>query len=111
LPPTVIGGEYNFKINASGGVKPLEFCAMMVPPDGTPPRCDNSPDQRFSMPLGLRLHPDGRITGQVECLNPQLAGTDCGAGYRPLLIQVRDNCPKRPQGIAKKFWIDIKPHP
>ncbi|MEJ2362704.1 MAG: hypothetical protein P8Z75_15055 [Gammaproteobacteria bacterium] len=111
LPPTVIGGEYNFKINASGGVPPLEYCAMMVPPDGTPPRCDRSPGQHFSIPLGLILRADGRITGQLKCVNPQMAGTNCGAGYRPILILVRDHCPMRVQTITKKFWINIKPHP
>ncbi len=111
IPPTVIGGEYNTKITAVGGVPPLVFCPMMTPPDGTPPRCDRSPDQRFSMPLGLTLSPDGRISGQVQCLHPEKAGTDCGAGYRPIRIQVRDHCPGRPQTVTKEFWIDIKQHP
>jgi hypothetical protein len=111
LPPTVIGAEYNTKIAAVGGVPPLVFCPMMTPPDGTPPRCDRSPGQRFSMPLGLTLSPDGRISGHVQCLNPEKAGTNCGAGYRPLRIQVRDSCPGRPQVTSKELWIDIKPSP
>ncbi|MBN2517000.1 MAG: PAN domain-containing protein [Deltaproteobacteria bacterium] len=111
LPSAVIGGEYNYRIKMSVGEPPYEFCPMMYPPDGKPPKCDNSPGQRFSMPLGLTLSRDGLISGQLQCLNPQKAGTNCGAGYRHILIQVRDHCSTRPQVISKKFWINIKQQP
>ncbi|MBN1546482.1 MAG: PAN domain-containing protein [Syntrophaceae bacterium] len=111
LPSTVIGGTYSYQIKMSSGAPPYEFCPMMVPPDGTPPKCDRSADQRFSMPAGLILQPNGVISGQVKCVNPEKAGTDCGAGYRPILIQVRDHCPTRSQVISRQFWIDIKAKP
>ena len=114
LPSAVIGGDYKYQIKMSLGVPPYKFYPMLVPPDGAPPRVDNSRDQRFSMPLGLKLSQDGWISGQVQCLNPEKAGTDCGAGNIPLLIQVLDSCPATQGGgrvISKKFYINIKKQP
>jgi len=115
LPSAVIGGDYNYQIKMSSGVPPYKFYPMYFPPDGTPPRVDTSRDQRFSMPLGLKLSQTGLISGQVQCLNPEKAGTDCGAGNIPLLIQVRDSCPSihgpGQQVISKKFYMNIKKQP
>lgn len=113
LPSTVIGGDYKYQIKMSSGVPPYKFYPMYFPPDGTPPRVDTSRDQRFSMPLGLKLSQGGLISGQVQCLNPEKAGTDCGAGYIPLLIQVRDSCTPKQGGqmISKKFYINIMKQP
>jgi hypothetical protein len=102
LPSVVVGGDYSCQLKMSSGVTPYKFYPMQVPPDGTPPRVDNSRDQRFSMPLGLKLSPDGLISGQVQSDQ---------AGYIPLLIQVRDSCPGDPQVITKKFFINIKQQP
>lgn len=104
LPSAVIGGDYKYQIKMSLGVPPYKFYPMQVPPDGTPPRVDNSRDQRFSMPLGLKLSRGGLISGQVQ------SGQ---AGYIPLLIQVRDSCPSTHGGqmISKKFYINIEKQP
>jgi hypothetical protein len=105
LPSAVIGGDYKYQIKIStGGFPPYEFYPMRVPSDGTPPRVDKSRDQRFSMPLGLKLSLDGLISGQVQSDQ---------AGYIPLLIQVRDSCPHLPYQhvITKKFFINIKQQP
>ena len=110
LPSTVIGGDYSYQLKMSSGVPPYKFYPMRVPTDGTPPRVDYR-DQRFSMPLGLKLSQGGLISGQVQCLNPEKAGTDCGAGYIPILIQVRDSCPSGAQVISKKFYLNIKKQP
>lgn len=104
LPSTVIGGDYNHKINASGGVPPFTFCPVRASPGGDSPRrsggdgCDNS-----AMPAGLRLHPDGLISGQVQ--------PNARVGYQLLRIAVQDSCPNGPQKILKDFYIDIKQQP
>jgi len=104
LPSAVIGGDYKYQIKMLTGFPPHKFYPMQVPPDGTPPRVDTSRDQRFSMPLGLKLSQDGWISGQVQ---------PGQAGYIPLLIQVRDSCPFLPYQhvITKKFMINIKQQP
>jgi hypothetical protein len=102
LPSAVIGGDYKYQIKMSSGVPPYKFYPMQVPPDGSPPRIDTSRDQRFSMPLGLKLTRNGLILGQVK------SGE---AGYIPILIQVRDSCPSSPKAISKKFYINIKQQP
>ncbi len=102
LPSTVIGGDYSYQLKMSSGVPPYKFYPIKVPPDGTPPRVDNSRDQRFSMPLKLKLSRGGLISGQVQ------SGQ---AGYIPILIQVRDSCPSGSQVISKKFYMNIKKQP
>lgn len=107
LPPAVIGGHYNYQINVSGGIKPVEFCPMRKDASGAAPRCDNSPDQNFSMPHGLKLSKTGLISGQVEC-GPGSDLSKCKEMYIPILIQARDNCPDAPRAIQGEFWIHIK---
>jgi hypothetical protein len=105
LPSAVIGGDYKCQIKMSSGVPPYKFYPMQVPSDGRPPRIDTSRDQRFSMPLGLKLTRSGLILGQVK---------SGAAGYRPILIQVRDSCPSCAtcsSVISKKFYINIKQQP
>jgi hypothetical protein len=108
LPPAVIGGQYSYQFQTSGGVMPVTFCALAVDPRGAPPSCDTSPGQRFSLPAGLTLSPGGLLSGQLKCLNPEQEGTNCGAGYRPILIRANDHCPKGSQTATQEFWIDIK---
>lgn len=109
LPPAVIGGNYDYQIQYDFA-GPVRFCPYVIPPNGAPPRCDNSHDQAFSMPLGLRLYPDGRISGQVQCMDPTKAGTTCGAGYFPILIQGWPECWDG-HAIVQKFWIKIEQKP
>lgn len=106
LPSAVIGGTYNTKIIAVGGINPFEFCPMERPPDGTPPKCDRSPDQRFSMPFGLKLSETGQISGQVKC-PPGEDQSRCKEQYVPILIQAKDSCPGSPRFIQGEFWIHI----
>jgi hypothetical protein len=107
IPPAVIGGHYNFQMNTSGGIRPVEFCAMQRDPRGAPPRCDNSPHQNFSMPLGLRLSKTGLISGQVKC-GPGPDLSKCKEAHIPILVQASDNCPNSPRRITGEFWIHIE---
>jgi hypothetical protein len=107
LPGAVIGGHYNFQLNASG-IEPLKYCPMKTDPRGGPPRCDNSYGQSFSMPHGLKLSKTGLISGQVKC-GPDM--TKCQENYVPVLIQVKDSCPNNPQTTIGEFWIQIKKQP
>jgi hypothetical protein len=107
LPPAVIGGHYNYQINVSGGIKPIEFCPMRKDLRGAAPRCDNSPDQNFSMPHGLKLSKTGLISGQVKC-GPGSDLSKCKEMYIPILIKVKDSCPNDPRSITGEFWIHIK---
>jgi hypothetical protein len=111
IPPTVIGGHYSHQIQTSGGDGPVQLCPLARDPSGRQAGCDNSPDQRWSMPPGLTLSKTGMISGQVKCQNPERGGTSCGAGYLPLLIQAWDSCPQGTQTISQEFWIDVKPEP
>ena len=108
--PAVIGGHYSYQIMTSGGINPVEFCPMEQRPDGTPPRCDNSPEQVFSMPFGLKLSKTGQISGQVKC-GPDMDPSKCQAQYIPILIQAKDSCPNSPRRIQGEFWINIRKTP
>jgi hypothetical protein len=110
IPSAVIGGHYEYQISISGGINPITFCPMEQKPDGTPPRCDNSPDQVFSMPFGLKLSKTGLISGQVTC-GPDPDPSKCKEQYTPILIQATDNCTKSPQRIQGEFWIQIRKTP
>jgi hypothetical protein len=106
IPSAVIGGTYSYKIIVSGAMYPVEFCPMERPPDGTPPKCDRSPDQRFSMPFGLKLSKTGQISGQVKC-PPGEDQSGCKEQYIPILIQAKDSCPGSPRFLQGEFWIHI----
>lgn len=107
LPSAVIGGHYEFPLNASG-IEPLEYCPMQTDLRGGPPRCDSSYDQSFSMPPGLKLSKTGLISGQVKC-GPDMS--KCQNKYVPILIQVKDSCPNNPQRVIGEFWIQIRKQP
>jgi hypothetical protein len=107
LPPAIIGGHYSYQINVSGGIKPVEFCPMKKDPKGAAPKCDNSPDQRFSMPPGLKLSKTGLISGQVKC-GPGSDLSKCKEMYVPILIKAKNSRPSYPQSITGEFWIHIK---
>jgi hypothetical protein len=100
LPSAVIGGDYSYKIKASGGVPPFTFYPVIVPADGTHPIYDTSTDQRKSMPSGLHLSKDGLISGQLQSNAP--------VGYIFIMIRLSDSCPSGAQVISKKFYINIK---
>lgn len=110
IPSVVIGGNYNYKIQTSGGYKTVELCPVAIDPRGRPSiKCDKSPVQRFSMPPGLTMDKSGVISGQVKCWDPSRPFS-C-AGYQSILVKARDSCPIRPQIITKEYFIDVKAKP
>lgn len=111
IPSVVIGGNYNYKIQTSGGYKTVEFCPVAIDPRGAPSnKCDNSPGQRFSMPPGLTMDKSGVISGQVKCWDSSKPFS-C-AGYQSIKVKAWDSCPwGREKIITKEFFIDVKANP
>jgi hypothetical protein len=112
IPSVVIGGDYNYKIQTSGGYKTVELCPVAIDPEGSPGfKCDNSPGQRFSMPPGLTMDKSGKIFGQVKCWNSSKPYS-C-AGYQSIIVKAWDSCPNPSLThiITKEFFIDVKAKP
>ena len=93
LLPTAIGWDYTYQMQIKGGNEPLTILSFYK---------DRSPDGRIElmngMPPGLTLSSSGLITGQPK-----------KAGNFPITIRVIDQCPLRPRGIEKEFYLNIKP--
>lgn len=110
IPSVVIGGNYKYKIQTSGGYKKVQICPVAFDLRGAPSnKCDNSPGQRFSMPPGLMMDRSGLISGQVKCWDPSRPFS-C-AGYQSIKVKAWDSCPSTTQIITKEFFIDVKAKP
>jgi hypothetical protein len=127
LPTGVLGGDYSFQFQASGGMPPYTYCSQKFIPGnpipkveaGTPQGCNSGAYPVDKMvPASLTLSPSGLLKGQLSCNYEVLhqyqgtGGSKTGcAGYRNFLVKVIDSCPSGSQGLIKEFWIQINEHP
>jgi len=117
LPTAVVGGDYSFQFEVSGGAPPYTFCSLGPNVKHIPFSTSNG---CFPLAAGnIPVSASGLMKGQIHCDGPYFyeifaaggGGLRKCDGYWSFGVKVTDSCPFGAQSIVKEYFIEIKAQP